>query len=59
MEVYFLGKDGARIDHVVAARINGKKLEIISRDDGANPGDAVRVVAHAPEAGALTSWLVV
>jgi branched-chain amino acid transport system substrate-binding protein len=23
--------------------INGKKLEVISRDDGANPGDAVRV----------------
>ena len=26
-----------------AGGINGKKLEIISRDDGANPGDAVRV----------------
>ncbi len=26
-----------------AGGINGRKLEIISRDDGANPGDAVRV----------------
>jgi len=23
------------------------------------PGEAVRVVAHAPEAGAVTSWLIV
>jgi branched-chain amino acid transport system substrate-binding protein len=26
-----------------AGGVNGKKLEIVSRDDGANPGDAVRV----------------
>ena len=26
-----------------AGGINGRKLEVVSRDDGANPGDAVRV----------------
>jgi branched-chain amino acid transport system substrate-binding protein len=34
--------------------IDGKKLEVISRDDGANPGDAVRVAEELVSSEALT-----
>src|ERR1700735_3463872 len=34
--------------------IDGKKLEVISRDDGANPGDAVRVAEELVSSEAVT-----
>ena len=34
-----------------AGGVLGKKLEIVSRDDGANPGDAVRVAEELGDRG--------
>ena len=38
-----------------AGGVLGKKLEIVSRDDGANPGDAVRVAEELTTGRASTS----
>ena len=43
LEPYRKGWELALEQVNAAGGINGRKLEIISRDDGANPGDAVRV----------------
>src|ERR1051326_1812706 len=42
------------VDEINAAGgVLGKKLEIVSRDDGANPGDAVRVAEELTTGGDL------
>ena len=43
LEPYKKGLDLAVEEVNAAGGINGKKIELITRDDGANPGDAVRV----------------
>jgi branched-chain amino acid transport system substrate-binding protein len=43
LEPYKKGMDLAVEQINAAGGVNGKKLELISRDDNANPGDAVRV----------------
>src|SRR6516162_8163872 len=43
MGPYRKGVDLATDEINAAGRVLGRKLEIVSRDDGANPGDAVRV----------------
>ena len=43
LEPYKKGMDLAIEQINAAGGVNGKKLELISRDDNANPGDAVRV----------------
>ena len=43
LEPYKKGMDLAVEEINAAGGVNGKKLEIITRDDNANPGDAVRV----------------
>src|SRR5262249_16419431 len=44
MGPYRKGLDLAVEEINAAGGVLGKKLEIVSRDDGANPGDAVRMV---------------
>lgn len=43
LEPYKKGLDLAVEEINAAGGINGKKIELITRDDGANPGDAVRM----------------
>ena len=43
LEPYKKGMDLAVAEVNAAGGINGRKIELITRDDGANPGDAVRV----------------
>ena len=43
LEPYKRGIDLAVEEINKAGGISGRKLEVISRDDGGNPGDAVRV----------------
>jgi branched-chain amino acid transport system substrate-binding protein len=43
LEPYKKGMDLAVEEINAAGGVNGKKIEVVSRDDNANPGDAVRV----------------
>ncbi len=43
LEPYKKGMDLAVEEINAAGGVNGRKIELITRDDGANPGDAVRV----------------
>ncbi|HYP70062.1 MAG TPA: ABC transporter substrate-binding protein, partial [Variovorax sp.] len=43
LEPYKKGMELAVDEINAAGGVNGKKIELISRDDNANPGDAVRV----------------
>jgi branched-chain amino acid transport system substrate-binding protein len=43
LDPYKKGMDLALEQINAAGGVNGRKLEIVTRDDGANPGDAVRV----------------